>query len=313
MMSPYQHEPVLLKEVIKILKPKAGKVFIDCTLGGGGHAEEILKEMKSLGHLVGIDCDREAIEAGAERLAKYKNKVKFINGNFVNIKNIVKEQGFERVDGILFDLGVSSYQIDTPERGFSLRVDGPLDMRMDRSKSLTAAHLINNLDIEKLENIFRDFGEERFSRRIAKSIARERQKKHLTRTLQLVNLIKGAVPNLSPKKKLDSVTRIFQALRIAVNAELDNLKIALRDSLNLLKKNGRIAVISYHSLEDRIVKTIFKEEASDCICPPKVPVCVCGHKKIIKILTPKPITPKASEIKSNKRARSAKLRAAEKL
>lgn len=313
MMSPYQHTPVLLKEVIKILKPKAGKVFIDCTLGGGGHAEEILKRMDSLGHLVGIDCDAEALEAGAERLAKYRNKVKFVHGNFVNIKNIIKEQGFERVDGIFFDLGVSSYQIDTSERGFSLRVDGPLDMRMDRSKSLTSAHLINNLNIEKLEKIFRDFGEERFSRRIAKSIVREREKNHITRTLQLVNLIKGAVPNLSPKKKLDSVTRIFQSLRIAVNSELDNLKIALRDSINLLKKNGRIAVISYHSLEDRIVKTIFKEEASDCICPPKVPVCVCGHKKRIKILTPKPVTPKALETKSNPRARSAKLRAAEKL
>lgn len=311
-MQEYKHIPVLLAEAITLLNPKPGKAIVDCTLGGGGHAEAILKNIKGKGHLIGIDLDMEAIEAGKERLSEYKN-VFLVHGNFADIKKIVNEKGFELVDGILFDLGVSSHEINTAERGFSLRIDGPLDMRMDRSKAKTAANLVNTLDALRLEKIFVEYGEERYSRRIARAIVRERDTKHILRTLQLANLIKSSVPGMAPDKKQDIVTRIFQALRIAVNFELDNLKKTLRDSIELLKPGGKIVVISYHSLEDRIVKTIFKEEATDCICPPKVPVCVCGHKKRVKILTRKPVTPGEAEIKFNNRGRSAKLRAVERL
>lgn len=311
-MHEYRHTPVLLNEAIKMINPKPGKVIVDGTLGGGGHSEAMLKNMKDKGRLIGIDLDMEAIEAGRERLSGYKN-VYLVHGNFADIKKIVNEKGFELVDGILFDLGVSSHEIDTAERGFSLRIDGPLDMRMDRSKAKTAAHLVNTLDALSLEKIFMEYGEERYSRRIARAIVRERDAKHILRTLQLANLIKSSVPGMAPDKKQDIVTRIFQALRIAVNFELDNLKKALRDSIELLKPGGRIVVISYHSLEDRIVKTIFREEAKDCICEKEVPVCICGHYKKIKILTPKPVGPTEAEIETNSRARSAKLRGAERL
>ncbi|MCX5725667.1 MAG: 16S rRNA (cytosine(1402)-N(4))-methyltransferase RsmH [Candidatus Saganbacteria bacterium] len=311
-MNEYRHTPVLLNEAIKMIDPEPGDVIVDGTLGGGGHSEAILKNIKGKGHLIGIDLDMEAIEAGKERLSGYKN-VTLVHGNFADIKKIVNENGFKLVDGILFDLGVSSHEIDTAERGFSLRIDGPLDMRMDRSKAKTAAHLINTLDALRLENIFMEYGEERYSRRIARAIVRERDTKHILRTLHLANLIKSSVPGMAPDKKQGIVTRIFQALRIAVNFELDNLKNALRDSIELLKPGGRIIVISYHSLEDRIVKTIFREQAKDCICAKEVPVCICGHTKKIKILTPKPIGPTEAEIETNSRARSAKLRGAERL
>ncbi len=305
-MQSFKHIPVLLKEVINFLKPAPHKVFIDATIGGGGHAEALLKTHSKV---IGIDCDEEAISASEARLSKFKKSIKLVRGNFVDIIKIVEAEGLDIVDGILFDLGVSSYQIDTPERGFSLRYDGPLDMRMDQRQDIKAADLIDNLSIDDLEEIFSKYGEEHHSRRIAKFIVEERRKKTISTTYELAHIIEKAIKG----KAFNSKTRVFQALRIAVNNELDNLKRALRDSIDLLKGGGRLVVISYHSLEDRIVKGIFKEEAIDCICPKNVPVCVCGHKRKIKILTEKPIVPESKEIRENPRARSAKMRAVERL
>ncbi len=285
----YKHIPVLLKESIELLNPKEGKTFVDCTLGGGGHTEEIkIRNPKS--EIIGIDVDQDALDAAKERLAKYKN-IEYVKDNFKNIKNIVKEP----VDGILFDLGVSSYQIDEASRGFSVQKDGALDMRMDKSQKLTAEEIVNNFKPDELEGIFSEYGEERFSRRIAKAIVAKREIHTLRTTFQLKEIIEEAIPTW---RKRESVTRIFQALRIAVNRELGNLKTALQDAIELLAPGGRIAVISYHSLEDRIVKQIFRKAK--------------GDGKIL-ILTKKPVRPSAGEISSNPRAKSAKLRAGERI
>jgi 16S rRNA (cytosine1402-N4)-methyltransferase len=285
----FKHTPVLLKETTELLNVKEGKTFVDCTLGGGGHTEEI-KVQCPKSKVVGVDMDQEALDAAKERLVKYKN-IEYVKDNFKNIKNIIKKP----VDGVLFDLGVSSYQVDQASRGFSLQKDGPLDMRMDKSQKLTAEEIVNNFKPDELERIFSEYGEERFSRRIAKAIAAKREINTLRTTFQLKQIIEEAIPTW---KKRESATRVFQALRIAVNRELDNLKTALQDAIELLAPGGRIVVISYHSLEDRIVKQIFRKAKED------------GK---IQILTKKPIRPSAGEISSNPRAKSAKLRAGERI
>ncbi|MEE8638361.1 MAG: 16S rRNA (cytosine(1402)-N(4))-methyltransferase RsmH [Candidatus Margulisiibacteriota bacterium] len=289
MSNKYKHIPVLLKEAIDFLNAKNGKIFVDCTLGGGGHTEEIkIRNPKS--EIFGIDLDQEAIEAAKPKLAKYEN-MEYFKGNFKNIKQIVKKP----VDGILFDLGISSFQIEEARRGFSLQKDGPLDMRMDPSQTLTAKDILNRFNQDKLQRIFREFGEERFAHRIAKAIVRKRKVDEINTTLELRKIVEEAIPTW---RKRESVSRIFQALRIALNQELDNLKTALSDAIDLLKPGGRIVVISYHSLEDRIVKHTFKQASQ------------AGK---LNLLTKKPLRPKESEISSNPRARSAKLRAAEKI
>jgi len=281
----YQHTPVLVKETLEFLNASKGKTFVDCTLGGGRHAEK-LKIQNPKSKIFGFDQDQDALNAAKERLEKYEN-VQYIHDNFKNLKKHLKEP----VDGILFDLGVSSHQIDQASRGFSLQKDGPLDMRMDHTTKLTAQEIINHFRQEDLQKIFKEFGEERFSHRIAKAIVKERAAGEINSTFQLKPIIEKAIPTW---KKRESVTRIFQSLRIAVNKELEVLQSALKDAIFLLKPGGRIVVISYHSLEDRITKhTLRKAEQ-------------------LNILTKKPVYPSSQEIVENPRARSAKLRAGEK-
>lgn len=277
----------MLDETIKILDPAPGKTIVDCTLGFGGHAAALLD---SGANVIGIDQDQAALLMAKEKLSGNK-RIEYFKDNFANLKSIIMKS----VDGFLFDLGVSSYQIDEPARGFSIREDGPLDMRMDQSKGMTASDIINNYTQEKLEEIFFDYGEERFSKRIALAIINRRKAKEIETTFELKEIIERAIPTW---KKRESVTRIFQALRIAVNSELDNLKKALIEAVPLLKKGGRIVVISYHSLEDRIVKKFFVDQKNN---------------GILSIITKKPVVAGQEEVNKNPRARSAKLRAAEKL
>ena len=312
-MNQFKHIPVLLKESIDFLFPKQNGIYVDATLGGAGHSLEILKRTDGKAKLIGIDQDEDAIRAAEQKINGSGYKSTIIKGNFANIKEILEGSNIPAVDGILFDLGISSYQIETPERGFGLRTDGPLDMRMDRSLGTSAEDLVNQLEALELKKIIKEFGEERFAGRIANAIVREREKIPIKTTFQLKGIIEKALPPSAPQKKLNSVTRTFQALRIEVNAELENLKRALNDSIDLLKKHGRIVVISYHSLEDRIVKDKFRLEAKDCVCPPKFPKCVCDHEKRLNILTKKPVQPGEAEIEKNPRSRSAKLRAAERI
>ena len=307
-MTSFAHVPVLLKESISFLNIKPGGIYIDATLGGGGHAKAILEASKTA-KLIGIDQDAEAIEAAKQTLKGFGDRVEYVQANFSDLRTIFDERR-TKIDGILFDLGVSSYQIDASDRGFSFREDAPLDMRMDRSKGQTAEEMINTLDIVELERIILEFGEERFFKRIASAIVRNRPVKG---TLGLANIIKHAIPKTSPQFATKSIARVFQAFRIAVNKELDSLKTALQDSIDMLSPGGRIVVISYHSLEDRIVKNIFKGESIDCICPPRQPQCTCDHKKKLTIITRKPVIADPEEVEVNPRARSGKLRAAERI
>lgn len=284
---PY-HIPVLLKETLELLNPQEGKVFVDATLGGGGHAEALLTQNSEL-KIIAFDQDPDAIASAKERLSSHNN-IEYIQDNFRNLKKHIKEP----VDGMLFDLGISSYQIDTSSRGFSVQKDGPLDMRMDQTQKINAADMVNTFRQEDLTKIFFEFGEERFSRRIAKAIINKRDNQKIETTQQLKEIIEKAIPTW---KKRESVTRIFQALRIAINNELDNLKTALVDAIDLLKPGGKIVVISYHSLEDRITKHTFRS---------------ANKEGQLDILTKKPILATADEVASNPRARSAKLRAGEK-
>ncbi|MEA3493262.1 MAG: 16S rRNA (cytosine(1402)-N(4))-methyltransferase RsmH [Candidatus Margulisiibacteriota bacterium] len=286
MSDNYQHTPVMSRESIDFINIKAGGAYVDCNLGGGGHAEIIAKTA----NVIGIDMDQEAVDAAKKRLSAKRN-IEYVRDNFKNLKNIVKEP----VDGILFDLGISSYQIDEPSRGFSVKNDGPLDMRMDKSQKLTAEQIINNFEQEELEKIFKKYGEERFSKRIARRIIEIRDMQYVNTTFQLKELVEKAIPTW---KKRESVTRIFQALRIAVNDELNSLKTALNDAVDLLKPGGRIVILSYHSLEDRIAKQTLRNAKRE--------------EKII-ILTKKPVRAGEEEIASNPRAKSAKLRAGERI
>ncbi|MBI5044140.1 MAG: 16S rRNA (cytosine(1402)-N(4))-methyltransferase RsmH [Nitrospirae bacterium] len=305
-----KHTPVLLKEAVELLNCKKGGVYIDCTVGAGGHAERILELSSPDGVIIGIDQDEEILKIAEERLKRFGERTRLVHGNFSDIKDVMKN---ENVDGILFDLGVSSYQLEDKERGFSFMSDAPLDMRMDKKTKITAADIINRSSERELSEIIFKYGEERFAKRIASFIVRERERKPIATTLQLSDIIMKAIPARFHAQKIHLATRTFQALRIAVNRELEILEKSLLDAVDILKPEGRMCVISFHSLEDRIVKRTFQRLEKGCICPPKIPVCQCGIKPSIKIITKKPVAPAEMEIKANPRARSAKLRAAEKL
>ena len=321
-----QHVPVMLQEVLKFLRPGAGGYYIDGTLGGGGHTQAILERSAPDGKVLGIDTDAQAITRIKERLSDFVNngRLVLVHGNFAELARIVHEAGFVSVEGVLLDLGFSSYQVDDPERGFSFSADGPLDMRLDQTQAESAADIVNSASEQELADIFWRYGEEKRSRQVARRIVRQRERGAITRTAQLARLAAAGVPYKSGR--IHPATRVFQALRIAVNHELERLEKALPQILDVLSMNkalpaggqdepgrsgGRMVTIAFHSLEDRLIKEFMRREAKDCLCPPHVPVCVCGHKARLRLLTPKPVTPAVEEVTANPRARSAKLRAAE--
>ncbi|MDD6214732.1 MAG: 16S rRNA (cytosine(1402)-N(4))-methyltransferase RsmH [Firmicutes bacterium] len=308
----FKHFSVLLKETIDGLAVRPGGLYADGTLGGGGHTLEILSRSDSV-RVIGIDRDAEAIAAAKERLAAFSGQVTFVNDNFMNISAILDSLGVEKLDGMLLDLGVSSYQIDNAERGFSYMQDAPLDMRMDKNGGKTAYDVINGYEEERLTDIFYRYGEEKWSKRIARFIAEHRGKKPFETTFELADIVRAAIPQGARKDVSHPEKRVFQAVRIEVNGELEILKNAICDIVASLKSGGRLAVITFHSLEDRIVKQTFAELAKGCTCPPDFPVCVCGKKPEIKIITRKPVLPSPSEIEENSRSKSAKLRIAEKI
>ena len=307
----FKHKPVLLNECIEGLNIKPDGIYVDGTLGGAGHSKEILKRLdKNKGLLIGIDRDEEALQAAKQNLSEYEN-VKYVHGNHDNIKEILESLKIDKVDGILLDLGVSSYQLDERNRGFSYLGSNELDMRMDKSQRLTAMEVVNNYKEEHLANIIYEYGEERFSRNIAKNICIERRKKKIETTDELVKIIEKSIPRLNPKEG-HPAKRTFQAIRIEVNNELGVINKMIEDAVSIMNKKGRICIITFHSLEDRIVKNEFKDLALSCVCPPELPICQCNKKSEVKVITRKPILPSDEEVERNPRARSAKLRVAEK-
>ena len=308
------HTPIMLREVLELLKPETCRVTIDGTLGGGGHSEGILEMLPEGAVHFGIDRDSDAIEAAGKRLARFDN-FHAVHGNFFDMKQIVplKEYGFSGADGILLDLGVSSHQLDDGSRGFSYSAEAPLDMRMDRTSPFTAYEVVNGYSSKQLFEVIRDYGEERFASRIANRIVSERERAPIETTTQLADIIKNAIPAPARREGPHPAKRTFQAIRIEVNSELRGLEGALRNAAELLNPGGVLAVITFHSLEDRIVKNLFRELKDPCICPKSAPVCVCGRKPVAEILTGKPLTAGEAELESNPRARSAKLRAIRKL
>lgn len=312
-MAEFKHQPVLLTEAIENLNIKPSGVYVDATLGGAGHSSVIASLLNESGLLIGIDQDQIALNVARERLQGNKAAVKLFRKNFIFLTEILKEAEIDQIDGIIFDLGVSSPQLDEEERGFSYKYDAPLDMRMDRSQPFSAAHLVNTSSVAELTRIFWQYGEERWSKRIALFIENHRREQPIETTVQLADIIKKAIPAAARREGPHPARRVFQALRIAVNRELDVIQDALNQALTLLKPGGRVVVISFHSLEDRIVKETYTEWAKGCICPKNIPICQCQNKPKIKILTKKPIIPTHEEILNNPRARSSKLRAAEKL
>ncbi len=310
----FAHKPVLLQEVLEFLQPKPGMVFVDGTLGGGGHSKAILEKILPGGKLLAFDQDLDAINAAKQVLTPLgEENFQLFHRNFRDMAQALSQTAYEKVDGILLDLGVSSYQLDQKERGFSYQYDAPLDMRMDRTQDFDAAELVNKAGLEELARIIRDYGEEKWAKRIASFIVEERQRNPLRTTGQLVEVIKKAIPNSARREGPHPAKRTFQALRIAVNRELEILPPALEDALGLLKPGGRMAVITFHSLEDRLVKTAFRKAAQGCVCPKDFPMCVCQQKPRVKIITSKPVVPTTEEIADNPRARSAKLRVVEKV
>jgi 16S rRNA (cytosine1402-N4)-methyltransferase len=304
------HVPVLVDEVLAGLQARPGGCFVDCTVGPGGHASAILKEISPSGRLLGIDADPDAIKIGKDRLSDYGETVTLVNDDFTNLEAICERYHFHPVDGILFDLGVSSLQLDTAERGFSFHLDAPLDMRFNPEQGLTASDIVNRFSEQELAELIERYGEERHSRRIARYIAQNRP---ITTTAELAQLVQQASSASSRRSKIHPATRTFMALRIAVNSELQNLELALKQTPNLLRPGGRLAVISYHSLEDRIVKQFMRYAASSCVCPPGTIICRCGHVPTLKLISRKVIKPTTLEIESNRRSRSARLRIAERL
>lgn len=307
----FEHYSVLLEETIENLNIKPDGIYLDGTLGGGGHSEQILKRLSDRGRHIGIDQDEAAIEAASKRLEAYGDKLTVIRNNYRNVKAALDEIGVSHVDGIVLDLGVSSYQLDTEERGFSYRFDSELDMRMDRRQSLTAKQIINEYSEMELFHIIKDYGEDQFAKNIAKHIVRARAEKEIETTFELNEIIKAAIPakmrvNGHPSK------RTFQAIRIECNRELEVLKESLDDLIDLLNPGGRLCIITFHSLEDRIVKSAFRNAENPCVCPPEFPVCVCGKKSKGKVISRKPILPSAQELEENSRSKSAKLRVFEK-
>lgn len=310
----FEHTPVLLKESVDGLNVKPDGIYVDCTLGGAGHSSLILSKLSDKGRLFAFDQDEKAIANAREKLAEFGGKVTLFHSNFLYLKEKLSEHGVEKVDGVLYDLGVSSPQLDDPERGFSYQYDAPLDMRMDLQGKLTAYDIVNKWSYEELVRIFFQYGEEKFSRQIARKIDSRRKIKPIETTAELVDLIKEAIPAPARRKGGHPAKRIFQAIRIAVNDELKVFEESLRQAIDILKPGGRIAVITFHSLEDRICKTIFKKNSEGPKLPPGLPVVQDEEcKPVLKLITKKPIYPSPEEIKFNSRARSAKLRIAEKL
>lgn len=309
----FNHTSVMLMPTVDLLNVREGGVYVDGTLGGGGHSEEILRRLGGTGHLYGIDRDSDALAAATARLGGAGNFTA-IRGNFHDVRELLAAQGVQRIDGMMVDLGVSSYQLDTAERGFSYHADAPLDMRMDRAQALTAAEIVNTWSGEELTRILRDYGEEKWAARIADMILEHREKKPVETTAELVACVDAAIPKrIRMKDSGHSARRTFQALRIAVNDELEPLRQAIEDMVALLVPGGRLAVITFHSLEDRIVKTTLRTLANPCTCPPKIPVCICGKKPVVRVLGGGGVKPEAEEIERNPRARSAMLRGCEKL
>jgi 16S rRNA (cytosine1402-N4)-methyltransferase len=300
-------------EVLAALAPRSGGIYVDGTLGGAGHAGLILQASAPEGMLIGFDRDAEAIAVAEKRLAPFGGRVRIFQRNFSSIAATLAEVGVEAIDGFVLDLGVSSHQLDRQERGFSFMQDAPLDMRMDRSSGVSAADLVNTLPEAELARIISEYGEERWAKRIASFMAKARNEAPIETTLELVDLIKGAIPKAKWEERLHPATRTFQALRIAVNEELKSLEDGLADLLRLLKKGGRGAVISFHSLEDRIVKESFRGAATGCTCPKALPICVCGRVPQCKVVTGKPLRATDQEVAGNPRSRSARLRVVEKI
>ena len=308
----FKHVSVLLDECINALNIKEDGIYVDCTLGGAGHSSEIVKRLSSDGRLIGFDQDKDALKAAGERLKDYKN-VTYVHSNFYAIYDVLTDLGIDGVDGILMDLGVSSYQLDNGERGFSYMQDAPLDMRMNRENSLSAYEVINSYSEEDLFRIIKDYGEEKFAKRIANFIINKRKEKNIESTLELVDVIKAAIPAKARREGPHPAKRTFQAIRIEVNKELEIIEKTIRDGVERLNVGGRMAIITFHSLEDRIVKTVYKNLANPCTCPSSFPVCVCNKKPIVKIITRKPIEASKEELDYNPRSRSAKLRIIEKI
>lgn len=304
----FKHRSVLLEETVNGLNIRPDGIYVDGTLGGGGHAYEICRRLGDKGSIVGIDQDEAAIEAAGIRLKDFGEKVTIVRSNYCEMKSVLHGLGIDKVDGIVLDLGVSSYQLDTAERGFSYREDAPLDMRMDRRQTMTARDIVNDYSEKDLYRVIRDYGEDKFARNIAKHIVIEREKRSIETTGQLTEIIRGAIPMKFQKKSGHPAKRTFQAIRIELNRELDVLKNSLDEMIDLLNPGGRLCIITFHSLEDRIVKSAFKKNEDPCTCPKDFPVCVCGKVSKGSILTRKPILPGPEEMEENSRSKSAKLR-----
>ena len=308
----FKHVSVLLDECINALNIKEDGISVDCTLGGAGHSSEIVKRLSSDGRLIGFDQDKDALKAAGERLKDYKN-VTYVHSNFYAIYDVLTDLGIDGVDGILMDLGVSSYQLDNGERGFSYMQDAPLDMRMNRENEFSAYEIVNTYSEEELYRIIKEYGEEKFAKRIASFIVKNREEKNIETTLELVEIIKAAIPAKARREGPHPAKRTFQAIRIEVNKELEIISKTILDGVKKLNKGGRMAIITFHSLEDRIVKNTFKELANPCTCPSEFPVCVCNRKPEVKLISRKPIEASKEELEFNPRSRSAKLRIIEKL
>lgn len=308
----FEHVSVLLEETVAQLNIQPNGIYVDGTLGGAGHAYEVCSRLGENGRFIGIDQDEAAILTGKERLAPFGDKVTIVRNNYCNMPTVLKELGIEKVNGIVLDLGVSSYQLDTAERGFSYKEDGPLDMRMDNRQTLTAKDIVNGYSEMELYRIIRDYGEDKFAKNIAKHIVRMRAEKELTTTYELNEAIKAAIPMKIRKNTGHPSKKTFQAIRIELNKELEVLNNTLQDMIDLLDEGGRICIITFHSLEDRIVKSIFRKNENPCTCPPSFPVCMCGKKSKGKVITRKPILPSEEEMERNRRSKSAKLRVFEK-
>lgn len=304
----FEHRSVLLEETVNGLNIKPDGIYVDGTLGGGGHAFEVCTRLNDKGSIVGIDQDAAAIEAAGARLKDFGEKVTIVRSNYCDMKSRLRELGIDKVDGIILDLGVSSYQLDTAERGFSYREDAPLDMRMDTRQKMTARDIVNDYSEMDLYRVIRDYGEDKFAKNIAKHIVAERGKRPIETTGQLTEIIRASIPMKYQKKSGHPAKRTFQAIRIELNRELDVLRDSLDDMIDILNPGGRLCIITFHSLEDRIVKSAFKKNENPCTCPPDFPVCVCGKVSKGSIVTRKPILPGAEEMENNSRSKSAKLR-----
>lgn len=310
-MTEFKHIPVLKSQTIKLLNVRDDKIYVDGTLGAGGHSRAISEEAK-ISRLIGIDQDEEALATAKQNLAEFDN-ITYVHGNFRDIDTILEGLKIPEVDGILVDIGVSSYQIDAPERGFSFRFDSKIDMRMDLSQTFSAYELLATYSVEELERVIRDYGEEKFAKSIARHIVKAREVKPIETTKELEDIILKSVPRYRGQDGKSNVQRTFQALRIEVNGELDALSSFIDKAVSKLSSGGRLAIITFHSLEDRIVKQKFKELSTGCICPPDFPICVCGHKASVKLITKHPVVADEEELKINSRSASAKLRVVEKI